>query len=107
MRFEMVIYTPSAPSHGRARGYVRNRNVWVLIIDSTLGALKNIRSRCILKKIRIATEVDSRYNGPNSAYGQAIARAESIVAKYESESESESESDVVEQVENEQNKSAV
>lgn len=98
MRFEMVIYTPSAPNHGKARGYVRNRNVWVLIVDSSLGIVKNIRSRCILKKIRVATEVDSRYNGPKSAYGQAIERAEAIVAEYEND---------IEQTESEQNKFAV
>lgn len=89
MRFQTVIYTPAAPAKGRARQWVRNRNVWVLIVDFTLGSLNNIRSRCILKKIHVASAVDSRYNGPNSAYGQAIARAEAIVAEYENGNENE------------------
>lgn len=79
------IYTPSAPSHGNARAYVRNRNVWVLVIDKDKLAargqteVRNINSPAIVERHNIATEVDSRYWGPRSRYGQAMAKAEELV----------------------------
>lgn len=79
------IYTPAAPAHGNARAYVRNRNVWVLVVDKDKLAargqaeVRNIRSPAIVEKHRIATEVDSRYWGLLSRYGQALARAEELV----------------------------
>lgn len=84
MTLTTCIYTPSAPSHGKARNYVRNRNVWVLVVDeSVLEArgqdyIRNINSPAIVERYNIATEVDSRYWGPKSRYGQAIARAEAL-----------------------------
>jgi hypothetical protein len=72
------IYTPSAPSHGAAKQWVRNINVWVVVHAGPIG---NINSRSILRRYSVATEVDSRYAGPRSACGQALARAERVAAQ--------------------------
>lgn len=77
-----MIYTPCAPSHGKARAWVHNINVWVLVVAAG-AAVRNIRSPGILERHAVATEVDSRYCGPRSAYGQALARAKTLAAELE------------------------
>lgn len=70
------IYTPSAPSHGHARKYVRNVNVWVVGLMENNPNFKIITSPTIKEKYMIEREVDSRYDGSKSRYGKALARAE-------------------------------
>ena len=74
---ETRIYTPSAPAHGAARQWVRNINVWVLVVRSGAG-IGNINSTAIIRRYQVAREVDSRYGGMRSACGQAMARAAEI-----------------------------
>lgn len=76
----LVIYTPSAPAHGIAKKYCRNRNVWVLEMPDGVSRPTCIRDPRITRRIRIATEVDSRYSGPRSAFGRAMNEANNILA---------------------------
>ena len=68
------IYTPYAPSHGAAKNYVRNVNIWVIIVRNQCD-IGNITSRTIVHKKLFAREVDSRYSGPRSRCGQAMQAA--------------------------------
>jgi hypothetical protein len=77
--YDKILYTPCAPSHGKAKRWVFNRNVWVLIVPKGMNSPTCIRDRRIIDKILIAKEVDSRYKGMRSKYGQAIARAEAMI----------------------------
>ena len=70
------IYTPAAPSHGKAQKWVRNKNDWVVGLCENNPNYKNIRSPQIKEKYLIERECDSRYQGLKSRYGQAIERAE-------------------------------
>lgn len=76
------IYTPSTPPRGKNGGeYRRPRNVHVLMIpdDADFG---NIRSGKIIARVTVAKNVDSRYDGDRSAYGQALEKAMEIEANF-------------------------
>lgn len=81
------LYIPSAPSRGAAAAWVRNVNVWVIVVDKEAQArrgrtdIRNINSPEIVERHNFGTEVDSRYDGPRSKYGQALARAEAFLAR--------------------------
>jgi hypothetical protein len=75
------LYCPHAPASGRAQAWVRNRNVHVLVVAGSTGSIGSIRSRNIVGQYTVATRVDSRYDGPRSAYGQAIAEAEVLAER--------------------------
>ena len=53
------IYTPSAPSHGKAKKWVHNKNVWVVGLNDNDVNFKNIRSPQIKEKYLIEKEADS------------------------------------------------
>lgn len=75
----VIIYTPSAPSHGRARGWVRNVNIHVLVVDADRWTgTSTIRSPAIAEQHTVAWGVDSRYTGPRSTCGQALAAASEL-----------------------------
>jgi hypothetical protein len=78
MMKKVEVYTPSAPAHGNAKQWVRNRNVWVVVHENGFGC---INSPSIIERHCIATEVDSRYTGGRSAYGQALQRANKLARK--------------------------
>lgn len=80
MAIRFDIYTPSVRVHGAARSFVRAVDVYVIGIDDAIGTFGNIRSRCIVARHQIARSVDSRYHGPRSAYGQAMAEARALLA---------------------------
>lgn len=73
------IYTPSTKASGKAKKYVQNRNVHVVVIDDSKGQFKNITSRCIVQKKTIAERVDSRFTGNRSAYGRSLKEAENYL----------------------------
>lgn len=77
------IYTPSARAHGEARKWVRNRNVHVLVVTADGYPVRSIRSAAIVADYTIATEVDARYDGPRSAYGRAVRRADRLAGRLE------------------------
>ena len=71
------IYVPSARK--QTHHHVRNVDVWaVLVPDDWHGTIRSplIESRCLF-----GSHVDARYNGPRSAYGRALANAQSFVQK--------------------------
>lgn len=78
----MVLYIPSAPSHGAAKGWVRNVNVWVLRLPDGVTRPTCIRDPRIISKRLFASEVDSRYDGPKSRYGQALIEAHAYMATH-------------------------
>lgn len=71
---EVIVYTPSAPSFGGCKAH--NKNVRLLAKPPGT-SFSSVRSRKVAAHL-IATCVDSRYDGPRSAYGRALARAEEL-----------------------------
>ena len=69
------IYTPSARSS--TSHHVRNVDVWAVLAPSDWHG--TIRSPLIAAKHQFASRVDSRYRGPRSAYGRAMASAQTFV----------------------------
>lgn len=72
-----AVYTSAAPVRNRAANpSIRNRHVYVILLAApTTAPLRDVReSRAYW---RVAT-ADSRYRGPRSAYGRALAEAEQL-----------------------------
>ena len=78
MNTTISVYTPGCKAAGQFR---RPVNVWV--VEYTGEGFHSIRSPNIVRKARIALNVDRRYSGPRSEYGQALARADVVVAEWE------------------------
>lgn len=74
---EWQIYTPCANApKGKGGKYRRPVNVWVVL---SVGYPDTIRGRNLYSKRLIANNVDSRYNGHRSAYGQALESARQVI----------------------------
>lgn len=57
--YTWIDYTPSAPAHGAAKKWVRNRDVWALLMPVGESPT-SIRDPRIVRKISFGCELDSR-----------------------------------------------
>ncbi len=78
--YEARPHNPCAPSHGKARQYVRNKNVWIVLVPKGAPPVTTLKNKHILDSWLVAREVDSRYSGPRSAYGRANKRQDELLA---------------------------
>lgn len=75
-RYKISIRTASAPSSG---GGKYRRPVHVRVLDTETMKSEWHAVRGFGGKVAEWSNVDSRYDGPNSAYGQALRAAKSMV----------------------------
>jgi hypothetical protein len=83
MRYQIVKRAFPAPSSG---GGKYRRAVQLMVVDATNG-IKSAYRRNDPTIVREWRNVDSRYDGPRSEYGQAKRAAEALVAQLNAQQE--------------------